>query len=80
MTGSDYVHPSQDEATRERRKRFNPGITMSRDGDIVITICDDMIEEDPESFELYITNENLQNAFFLNHVATVIIVDDDVRK
>ena len=80
MTGSDYVHPSQVSLARERRRRFNPGIATSRDGNIVITICDDTIEEDPESFEVYITNENVQNAFFLNRVATVIIVDDDPRK
>jgi len=81
VTGSDYVHPSQVEAAAVRRKRFNPGTTTSRDGNnIVITICDDTIEEDPESFEVYITNEIIQNAFFLNRVATVIIVDDDVRK
>ena len=81
MTGSDYVHPSQAAVTSTRRRRFNPGTTTSRDGNIEITICDDTIpEEDPESFEVYITNENIQNAFFLNRVATVIIVDNDVRK
>ena len=81
MTGSDYVHPSQAAVTSPRRRRFNPGTTTSRDGNIEITICDDTIpEEDPESFEVYITNENNQNAFFLNRVATVIIVDNDVRK
>jgi len=45
-----------------------------------MTICDDTIEEYLESFEVYITNESIQNAFFLSHVATVIIVDDDTRK
>ena len=72
--------PSQAALASSRRRRFNPGITTSRDGNIVITICDDTDEEDPESFEVYITNENVQNAFFLNRVAAVIIVDDDVRK
>jgi len=80
VTGSDYVHPSQVALARERRRRFDAGATTSRDGNIVITICDDTDEEDPESFEVYITNENVQNAFFLNRVATVIIMDNDVRK
>jgi len=80
VNGSDYEHPSQVPLAASRRRRFNPGIATSRDGNIVITICDDTDEEDPESFEVYITNENLQNAFFLNRVATVIIMDDDVRK
>ena len=80
VTGSDYVHPSQVALASSRRRRFNAGTTTSRDGNIMITICDDTTEEDPESFEVYITNENIQNAFFLNRVATVIIVDNDVRK
>jgi len=78
MTDSDYVHPSQVAFASSRRRRFNPGIPTSRDGNIVITICDDQIDEDPESFEVYITNENQQNAFIFPHrVATVIIVDND---
>ena len=82
MTGSDYVHPSQAAVTSTRRRRFNPGTTTSRDGNIEITICDDTIpEEDPESFEVYITNELVQNAFISPYrVATVTIVDNDVSK
>ena len=81
MTGSDYEHPSQVALARERRKRFQGGATMSRDGNIEIIICDDTVEEDPESFEVYITDEFLQNAFiFPYRVATVIIVDNDGRK
>jgi len=80
VTDSDYECPSQVALAHERRKRFDPGTTTSREGNIEITICDDTSEEDTESFEVYITNENVQNAFFLNRVATVIIVDDDVRK
>ena len=81
MTGSDYVRPSQVALASSRRRRFNPGIPTSRDGNIVITICDDTDEEDPESFEVYITNENVQNAFiFPYRVATVTIVDNDLSK
>ena len=79
MTGSDYVSPPQSGNTR--RRRFRADATTSRDGDITITICDDSIGEDPESFEVYITDEMLQNAFiYPNSVATVTIIDDDRRK
>ena len=78
MTGSDYVRPSQVESAPERRRQFLNGATMSN---IMITICDDTVEEDPESFEVYITNENVQNAFiFPYRVATVTIVDNDLSK
>ena len=81
MTGSDYIRPSQVENALQRRKRFVNGATTSRDGNIVITICDDTVEEDPESFEVYITNELVQNAFISPYrVATVTIVDNDVSK
>ena len=78
MTGSDYESPNQTKNAVERRRRFNTSATISRDGNISITICDDSLEEDPESFEVYITDENLQNAFlFPYRVAMVTIVDND---
>jgi len=81
VTGSDYIRPSQIENSPERRRRFVNGATTSRDGNIDITICDDTVEEDPESFEVYITNELVQNAFiFPYRVATVTIVDNDLSK
>jgi len=36
---------------------------MSRDGNISITMYDDSLEINPESSEVYIADENLQNAF-----------------
>ena len=78
MTGSDYESPDQTKNSVERRRRFHELQTTSRDGNISITICDDSIEEDPESFEVYITDENPQNAFFFPYrVAMVTIVDND---
>ena len=77
--GSDYVSPPQSGNTR--RRRFLADATMPREGDITITICDDSSEEGPESFEVYITDEMLQNAFiYPNRVATVTIVDNDQSK
>ena len=78
MTGSDYESPNQDKNAVERRRQFRKLQTTSRDGTINLTICDDTLEEDLESFEVYITDENLQNAFlFPYRVATVTIVDND---
>jgi len=78
MNGSDYEPPDQTKNAEERRKRFRELETSSRDGTINITICDDLFEEDPESFEVYITDENPQNAFlFPYRVAKVTIVDND---
>ena len=79
--GSDYVAPPQgtpDNLPDARRKRFRRGATTSRDGDIVITICNDTVEEESETFEVYLTNEGLVNAYlFPYRVATVTILDDD---
>jgi len=78
MTGSDYESLNQTKNAVERQRRFNASTTTSRDGNIIITICDDSLDEDPESFEVYITDEKPQNAFlFPYRVATVTIVDND---
>jgi len=78
MTGSDYESPNQTKKAVERRRQFLELQTTSREGNISITICDDSLEEDPESFEVYITDENPQNAFlFPYRVATVTIMDND---
>ena len=84
-TGSDYVAPQQgtpDRPSNDRRIRFRPGeTTSSRDGNIMITICNDSVPEGTESFEVYLTDENLQNAYFFPYrVATVFILDDDGSK
>ena len=79
--GSDYVAPPQgtpDSLPEARRKRFRSSTTTSRDGDIVITICNDTVEEEPETFEVYLTDEYIENAYLFPHyVATVTILDDD---
>ena len=79
--GSDYVAPPQgtpDSFPDARRKRFQRGTTTSRDGDIVIMICNDTVEEESETFEVYLTNEYIENAYLFPHyVATVTILDDD---
>jgi len=78
VTGSDYESPNQTKNAVERRRQFRKLQTTSTDGTISITICDDSVEEDPESFEVYITDENPQNAFlFPYRVAMVTIVDND---
>ena len=79
VTGSDYESLNQTKNAKERRSRFHELQTTSRDGNINITICDDSLGEDPESFEVYITDENLQNAFLSPYrVAMVTIVDNDM--
>ena len=81
--GSDYVAPPQgtpDSLPNARRKRFRPNqdILMSRDGHIQIMICNDTVEEGPETFEVYLTDEYIENANLIPiRVATVTIVDDD---
>ena len=85
-TGSDYVAPLQQNPRRPerpsgtRRKRFRAGQTTSvEDGaNITIQICNDYIAEGTETFEVYLTDENLKNAYFFPYgVATVTILDDD---
>ena len=77
--GSDYVQPLQgtpDSLPEARRKRFQRGATTSRDGDIVIMICNDAVEEESETFEVYLTDEYIENAYLFPHrVATVTILD-----
>ena len=81
--GSDYVPPPQgtpDSLPTARRKRFRPNqdILMPRNGHIQIMICNDTVEEELETFEVFLTNEYIENAnLFPNPVATVTIVDDD---
>ena len=84
-TGSDYVAPQQgnpDHPSNDRRIRFRAGeTTSSRDGNIMITICNDDVPEETETFEVYLTDENLQNAYFFPYrVAMVTILDDDGSK
>ena len=51
---------------------------MSRDGHIQIMICNDTVEEESETFEVYLTDEYIENANLIPiRVATVTIVDDD---
>ena len=85
-TGSDYVAPEEknprrlDRPSGTRRKRFRAGQTTSlEDGaNITIQICNDDIAEGNETFEVYLTDENLKNAYFFPYrVATVTILDDD---
>ena len=79
--GSDYVEPPQGtnvSLPEARRKRFRRGATTSRDGDIVITICNDTVEEESETFEVYLTDEDIENAYlFPRRVAAITILDDD---
>ena len=85
-TGSDYVQPAQGTADRPsntRRKRFRDFQTISvLDGpNITIPICNDDVPEGTETFEVYLTDENLQNAYFFPYrVATVTILDGDGSK
>ena len=85
-TGSDYVQPAQGTADRPsntRRKRFRDFQTISvLDGpNITIPICNDDVPEGTETFEVYLTDENLQNAYFFPYrVVTVTILDDDGSK
>ena len=44
-------------------------------------ICNDDVAEGTETFEVYFTDERLQNAYFFPYgVATITIVDDDGGK
>ena len=87
-TGSDYVRPQQetpgdpDRPSNDRRIHFRAGeTTSSLDGNIMITICNDTVPEGTETFEVYLTDENFQNAYFYPYcVATVTILDDDGSK
>ena len=87
-TGSDYVAPQQetpvnpDRPSNDRRIRFRAGeTTSSQDGNIMITICNDDVPEGTETFEVYLTDENLQNTYFFPYrVAIVTILDDDGSK
>ena len=87
-TGSDYVRPQQetpgdpDCPSNDRRIRFRADETISsQDGNIRITICNDSVPEGTESFKVYLTDENLQNAYFFPYrVTTVFILDDDGSK
>ena len=51
---------------------------MEDGANITIQICNDYIAEGTETFEVYLTDENLKNAYFFPYgVATVTILDDD---
>jgi len=78
VNGSDYESPDQTKNAVERRRRFRELQTTSSNGNISITICEDSLQEDPESFEVYITDENPHNAFLFPYgVSMVTIVDND---